>query len=94
MSTVVFIGGGRITSAMLAGLRLNRTKDRLLVHDRNARKMRLLQRRYRATPEPNLPRAVERADLLIIAVRPDSVSQLLDTIGDIDRPLLAVSVAA
>jgi len=94
MSTVVFLGGGRITSAMLAGLRLNRSKDRLIVHDRNARKMRQLQRRYRAIPEANLHRAVERADLLILAVRPESVKELLNTIGDIDRPLLAISVAA
>ena len=34
MSTIVFLGGGRITSAMVAGLRLARTKHKLVVHDR------------------------------------------------------------
>jgi len=94
MSTVVFLGGGRITSAILAGLRLSHTKDRLIVHDHNPGKLRQLQRRYRAIPEGNLQRAVARADLLIVAVRPDSVGDLLQAIGDITRPLLAVSVAA
>ena len=94
MNTVVFIGGGRITSAMLAGLRLSRASRRLIVHDRNPRKMRDLQRRYRAIPGADLRRAVAEADLLIIAVRPDSVRDLLNTIGQVDRPVLAISVAA
>lgn len=91
---VVFLGGGRITSAMLAGLRLARTKHRLVVHDRNANKLRDLKKRYAAVIEPDLPKALRQADLLLIAVRPTSVAQLLKAIGKITRPLLAVSVAA
>lgn len=94
MSTVVFIGGGRITSAMLAGLRLSQTKDRFIVHDRNSRKLRELKKSYRVAVEPDLRRAVTEADLLIIAVRPDSVRELLRSIGKVTRPLLAVSVVA
>ena len=45
---VVFLGGGRITSAILAGLRLAKTKHRLIVHDRNANKLRDLRKRYAA----------------------------------------------
>jgi pyrroline-5-carboxylate reductase len=94
MSTVVFLGGGRIASAMLAGLRLNKVKGRFVVHDRNAGKMRDLKKRYGAILEADLRRAVRQADILIVAVRPDSVRQLLGNIDTADRPILAVSLAA
>jgi len=102
MSTVVFLGGGRITSAMLAGLRLAKTRHRLVVHDRNPSKLRDLKMRYAVAVEPDLKSAVKRADALIVAVRPSSVRELLRAIGNvtgnrirsIDRPLLAVSLAA
>ncbi len=94
MSTIVFLGGGRITSAMLAGLRLGKSKHRLIVHDRNPEKMRDLKKHYAIAVEPNLNKAVRQADLLIVAVRPSSVRDLLRSIGKINRRLLAVSLAA
>jgi pyrroline-5-carboxylate reductase len=94
MSTIVFLGGGRITSAMLAGLRLGRTRHRLVVHDRNPGKLRDLKKRYAVAVEPDLNRAVEEADLLIVAVRPSSVRELLRSVGKVNRRSLAVSLAA
>jgi pyrroline-5-carboxylate reductase len=98
MSTVVFLGGGRITSAMLAGLRLAKTRHRLVVHDRNPDKLRDLNKRYAAAVEPDLNSAVKRAGVLIVAVRPSSVREVLraigNALGNMDRPLLAVSLAA
>ena len=94
MSTTVFIGGGRITAALISGLRLAKYRDPIIVHDRHAIKMRALQRQYGITPEPDLARAVGKAQLLIVAVRPDSVRELLRNIGKLDRPLIAVSLAA
>src|ERR1019366_8498977 len=97
-STVVFLGGGRITSAMLAGLRLGKATHRLVVHDRNPGKLRDLKKRYAVAVEPDLNSAVKQADLLIVAVRPSSVRALLravgEVIGKVNRPLLAVSLAA
>src|SRR5258708_9445483 len=94
MSTVVFLGGGRITSAMLAGLRLAKTKHPLIVHDRNRGNLRDLKKRYEVAVEPDLNSAVKQADMLIVAVRPSSVRELLRATGSVSRPLLAVSVAA
>src|SRR6267142_970963 len=95
MSTVVFLGGGRITSAMLAGLRLAKTRHRLIVHDRNPGKLRDLKKRYAVAVEPDLNSAVKQADMLIVAVRPNSVREVLRAIGDaigspignMDRPM-------
>src|SRR5712675_1532840 len=94
MNAVVFLGGGRIASAMLAGLRLADVNDRLIVHDRNPGKLRDLRKRYRVAIEPDLERAVAEADLLIIAVRPNVVRELLRSIGKVNRRILAVSLAA
>jgi pyrroline-5-carboxylate reductase len=100
-NSVVFLGGGRITGALLAGLRLAgltlETYDRpIVVHDRNTHRLRQLRSRYGVLVEPDLRRAVEQAHILIIAVRPDSVRELLDQIGR-QRPIqptTAVSLAA
>ena len=94
VKAIVFLGGGRITGALVAGLRLAKYDRPIIVHDRNPGKLRQLKKQYGVEVEPNLPRAVDKAGLLIIAVRPDSVRDLLREIGKIHRPLTLVSLAA
>jgi pyrroline-5-carboxylate reductase len=94
MSTIVFLGGGRITSAILAGLRPGKSRHRLVVHDRNPGKLRDLKKRYAVAVEPDLLNAVQQADMLIVAVRPSSVRELLGMFGKVNRRSLAVSLAA
>jgi pyrroline-5-carboxylate reductase len=96
VKATVFLGGGRITSALVAGLRLAGYGRPIIVHDRHAEKLQKLKRQYGIAVEPDLHRAVESADLLIIAVRPDSVRGLLKEIRtrNIRRRLTAVSLAA
>ena len=94
MKATVFLGGGRITGALIAGLRLAKYDKPIIVYDRNPGKLRQLKKQYHVAVESNLHRAVERAGLLIVAVRPDSVSDLLWEIGRIDRSLTLVSLAA
>ena len=53
-NAVVFLGGGRITSALLAGLRLAGFRQPIVVHDRNPHKLRQLQRLYDVQAEPDL----------------------------------------
>jgi len=90
---IVFLGGGRITGALLAGLRLTDYDQPIVVHDRHPQKLRQLKLRYGVKVEPNLHRAVEQAHLLIVAVRPDSVRELLQQIGQAGQAI-AVSLAA
>ena len=93
-NTTVFLGGGRITGALLAGLRLAGYDKPIVVHDRNPGKLRQLRRQYGVTVEPTLGRALGQAHLLIVAVRPDSVRELLQEIKQIPHPDIAVSLAA
>ena len=96
MKATVFLGGGRITSALIAGLRLAKYKLPIVVHDRHPEKLRHLKRRYGVVTETNLEIAVESARLLIVAVRPGSVFELLKRIEKIDfrRKLTIISLAA
>jgi pyrroline-5-carboxylate reductase len=93
----VFLGGGRITSALVAGLRLAGYKRPIVVYDLNPKKMRALRREFRVNIAPDLKSAVEQAEMLIVAVRPASVAGLLDEVascGASARPELWVSLAA
>jgi pyrroline-5-carboxylate reductase len=93
----VFLGGGRITTALIAGLRLAGYERRIVVHDRHPEKLRALSREFRIEVADNLKSAVAQAEMLIVAVRPASVAELLDETarsGDITKPTLAISLAA
>jgi pyrroline-5-carboxylate reductase len=97
-NVIVFLGGGRITGALLAGLHLAGYDGPIVVHDRHPHKLRQLRVQQGVKIEPDLLRAVEQAHLLIVAVRPESVRELLRQIeqsqsGNIG-PTLAVSLAA
>lgn len=95
MKTIVFLGGGRITSALVAGLRLAGYREPVVVHDRNPEKLDELERDYGVVAQPDLRRAFISAGLLIVAVRPQSVRELLRKIAEFKPSRLpAVSLAA
>jgi pyrroline-5-carboxylate reductase len=105
ITTILFLGGGRITSAMLAGLHLIKHDYRLLVHDRHPEKLRSVKRAYSVNVENNLSCAIAKADVLVIAVRPDAIRGMLETVRKAllelttvpsrrRHPPLAISLAA
>ena len=97
MKTTVFLGGGRITAALIAGLRLAKYEQPIVVHDRNEHKLRALRREFHVEVAGNWKSAVEQADVLIVAVRPASVRELLGEIaesGVLKSSTFAVSLAA
>jgi pyrroline-5-carboxylate reductase len=93
---IVFLGGGRITSAIAAGLRLAGYKNEIVVYDRNPVKVRALRRESRVSIARDLKSAVARARILILAVRPGSVAGILDEVAacGASLPKLCVSLAA
>jgi pyrroline-5-carboxylate reductase len=101
MKAAVFLGGGRITGALIAGLRLAGDRRAIVVHDRNPGKVRALRREFGVEAARDLKSALRRAEalrseMLIIAVRPGSVAQLLEEIAacGVGTPRLCVSLAA
>ena len=94
MSATVFLGGGRITSALVAGLRRSGFRGRIVVHDRHPEKLRQLRQHYAVHTEPSVRRAVAQAGLILVAVRPTDVLPMLAAIGPSPKGALAVSLAA
>lgn len=94
MKATVFIGGGRITSALMAGLRRAKYAGPVIVYDRHPKKLQQLKKLYGVRTERDLHCAIAQAKLLVVAVRPRSVRDLLREIGPVDRSLTAVSLAA
>jgi pyrroline-5-carboxylate reductase len=92
---IVFLGGGRITSALVAGLRLAGDEREMVVYDRNPEKMRALRREFEVEAARDLKSAVRRAEMLIVAVRPASVKEMLgEVVACGAAPRLCVSLAA
>jgi pyrroline-5-carboxylate reductase len=93
---VVFLGGGRITGALAAGLRLAGDQRKILVYDRHPEKLRALRRESRGEIARDLKSALDRADMLIVAVRPGSVKEALGEVASCGTapPELCVSLAA
>jgi len=103
MSAAVFIGGGRITAALAAGLRRSKFQGHIAVFDRHPEKLRRLEKQFGVEPFRNARHAAEQAatsgrsdlgGLLLVAVRPGGVLPLLAEIGPLPRRTLAVSLAA
>ena len=92
----VFLGGGRITSALAAGLRLAGDQRPIVVYDRHSAKLRKLRREAGAEIARDLKSALSGAQVLIVAVRPASVAELLDEISasEVRAPQLCISLAA
>ena len=95
-NATVFLGGGRITSAIAAGLRLAKYRKEIVVYDRHSEKLRAMRRESRVETAQNLRSAMLQAEMLILAVRPDSVAGILEEVKKcgISSPKLFVSLAA
>ena len=92
----VFLGGGRITSALVAGLRLAGYRGEIVVYDRNPDILRALRREVQVETGRDLKAAMLKAHMLIAAVRPGSVAGILDEIAacGVAPPRLCISLAA
>ena len=95
-SAILFLGAGRITSALAAGLRLAGDQRRIVVYDRHPEKMRALRREAQVEVARDLQSAMAHAEMLILAVRPGSLKKMLREVTDCGAapPGLCVSLAA
>ncbi len=81
---------------MTAGLRLAGYREKIVVYDRHPEKLRTLRRESRVETASDLKSAMRHAEILLVAVRPASVTEILDEITHcgISPPKLCVSLAA
>ena len=96
MKPVLFLGGGRITGALCAGLRLAGDRRPIGAYDRHPEKLRALRRESGVAIARDLQVAIQSAEMVIVAVRPGSVKEMLTEVagGHAKLPRLWVSLAA
>jgi len=94
--SILFLGGGRITGAFCAGMRLAGDRRAIAVYDRHTDKVRVLRRESGVEIARDLRLAVESAQMVIVAVRPGSVKEMLAEVAasDAKPPNLWISLAA
>ena len=96
MKSCVFIGGGNMASCIVSGLsNTNTDKYRITVCDPNQAKLDLLKEKYKVEICLSNKKAVKHADLLILAVKPQSIRSAINEIQSlIKSSAIIISVAA
>ena len=93
---ISFVGGGNMTEAMIAGM-VNHGYDpkKISVFDRNESKTGKLVKQYGITVCNSLKDTVEGADILILAIKPQNMADLILAIRDfVTNNQTIVTVAA
>ena len=96
MKSCVFIGGGNMASCIVSGLsNTNTDKYRITVCDPNQAKLDLLKEKYNVEICLSNKNAAKHADLLILAVKPQSIRSVINEIQSlIKSSAIIISVAA
>lgn len=95
--TLAFLGGGNMGEAMLKGLLNARFAEpqQLLVADINRQRVEYLERTYGVRGAVTNREAVAEADVIILAVKPQNLPELLQDIREeLDPTKLVISIAA
>jgi pyrroline-5-carboxylate reductase len=94
---MVLIGGGNMGTALLRGILKAKltAPQRITVVDVHAGKLEELKKTYRVHTASEPTAAVAKANLIILAVKPQTLSGVLDRIRDVVRPeQLIISIVA
>ena len=95
---IAILGTGRIGEALLSGLLSSgwRTRDEIVVTTRSASRAAELAERYGVEATTSNPDALQGAQLVVVAVKPQDIDALLNEIGPLltrDQTLLSVAAA-
>ncbi len=93
---ITFIGGGNMATALISGLRKSAGAELTIrVSDPSAEARKHLQRSYEVEPFTDSVAAIEAADVIVLAVKPQVMAQVLEQLGGHTEPQqLVLSIAA
>ena len=92
-----FIGGGNMAEAIIKGLITSRFIEakNITVSDTTQMRLNFLQKKHKVLITSDNRKTTAKSDIVIIAVKPETVSKVLNEVGDLaDNKKLFVSVAA
>jgi pyrroline-5-carboxylate reductase len=94
---ICFIGGGNMASSMIAGVVLDGFNAKnITVYDRNKDKLQNLVNKYGINISQDLQKTVKEADMVILSVKPQQMSDIVEQISQIviNHKKFIVTVAA
>ena len=80
---ICFIGGGNMVAAMIAGMTSHGYGQDIIVFDRNDYKCLNLSIKYNIEISASLLDAVKLADILILAIKPQNMPELIKNIREV-----------
>lgn len=92
-----FIGSGRMADAVISGLTSKRAvaKKNIIIYDKDPSRLRLVSRKYNVKAAAGGIDVVESSDVVVLAVKPQSMAAVLSEISKkIGHDRLVISIAA
>ncbi len=90
MKTISIIGGGNMGSAIIERVR---QQFKVIVCEPDEKRRNVLRRKYKIAAA-DLPTAVKRSDVVIIAVKPQDIDSVLECMKPLSGQRLIISIAA
>jgi pyrroline-5-carboxylate reductase len=90
-----FIGGGNMAEALIKGVRMGNGTEEILVAEPSPERRSLLEKEYRVRTTVSNTELVSACDIIILAVKPQIMDQVIEEIaGLVDNSKTVVSIAA
>lgn len=91
MKTIGLIGAGNMGEALIIG---SRKKFKIVIHEANVQRVKYLKLKYKVSAA-DLAALVKRSDIIVLAVKPQDLSNVLDQLAGQDlKKKMVVSIAA
>jgi pyrroline-5-carboxylate reductase len=97
MSTIGFIGGGNMAEAVIRGVIAAKlySAPNILVSDIRSERLDYLASEYKVTAAESNTALVQKADVVVLSVKPQNMDAVLDEIKDaVKKDTLIISIAA
>lgn len=93
---IAFIGGGAMGEAIIRGILTKKvaTAQDLTVSDVSPARRELLDKEYRVRTTADNREAIKNADLIVLAVKPQNLHQVIGEIGEVAPQQLVLSILA
>ena len=93
-ATIGFIGFGNMAEAIAAGLLKNKLvrSDAILAFEPNTKRLTEIQKKYKITPTKNLTELCYKARVIVIAVKPQNINEVLPELMTVYQNQLIITI--